>query len=186
MQTDEDRDRRLEALERRVRVLEDELAIRELLVSYGFAADSGDGPGTAALYTTDSSTVIDHTLVFDGAAGILDLIADPGHQAIIPGSAHVMGPFSISVDGDTAVAVGYATTFTRTEGEVRVWRQSVNRWDCVRERDGATSAWRIARRDSRALIDPSASEHFRVGLDRPEHGRPWPPPVAPTPSEDVQ
>lgn len=162
---DEDR---LERLEQRVRLLEDERAIREVLVAYGFAADSGDGPGTAALYTDGSYTVIDDSLVFDGAAGILELIADPGHQAIIPGSAHVMGPFTIRVDGDVAVAVGYATTFTRADGEIRVWRQSVNRWDCERD---AELGWRIARRDSRTLVEPRASDHFRVALDHREETR---------------
>jgi len=153
-------DPRILDLERRVRELEDEREIHHVLIAYGFAVDSGDAPGTAALYTADSHTVIDHTTEIDGAAGMHEMVLGPQHQAIIPGAAHVMGPFSIAVEGDTAVAVGYATTFTRTDGAIGVWRQSVNRWRLARQPDG----WHIAERESRSLTDPTAAELLRRGL----------------------
>jgi hypothetical protein len=151
---------RMTILERRIRVLEDEADIRSVLVAYGFGVDSGDAPGTAALYSSDSLTVIDSNIIIDGAEGIHEMVLGPEHQSILPGCAHVMGPFEIRVDGDTAVAVGYATTFTRTDGEIGVWRQSVNRWNLERRLD----TWVIARRESRSLADPSASEFLQLGL----------------------
>jgi ketosteroid isomerase-like protein len=153
-------DQRIADLERRVRELEDEREIHHVLIAYGFAVDSGDASGTAALYTTDSRTVIDHTIEIRGAAGMHEMVLGPQHQAIIPGAAHVMGPLSIAVEDDTALAVGYATTFTRTDGAVGVWRQSVNRWHLTRQPDG----WHIAERESRSLSDPTAGELIRQGL----------------------
>ena len=153
-------DQRIVDLERRVRELEDEREIHHVLIAYGFAVDSGDASGTAALYTADSRTVIDHSTEIDGAAGMHEMVLGPQHQAIIPGAAHVMGPVSIAVEGDTAVAVGYATTFTRTDGAVGVWRQSVNRWRLTRQPDG----WHISERESRSLTDPTAGELLRQGL----------------------
>ena len=156
---------RMATLERRIRVLEDESDIRSVLVAYGFGVDSGDAPGTAALYKNDSLTVIDTNIIIDGAEGIHEMVLGPEHQAILPGCAHVMGPFEIRVNGDTAVAVGYATTFTRTGGEIGVWRQSVNRWNLERRLE----TWVIARRESRSLADPSASEFLQLGLPSGDH-----------------
>lgn len=157
-------DRRIAELELRVRELEDERAVRHVLVAYGFAVDSGDPEATARLYADDARTVIDHTVEIHGSAGMHEMVLGPEHQAIIPGAAHVMGPLEVSVHGDLAVAVGYATTFTRTDGTVGVWRQSVNFWRLRRELDG----WRIAERESRSLTDPTAAELLRRGLpDRP-------------------
>jgi ketosteroid isomerase-like protein len=152
-------------LERRIRMLEDEAHIRSVLVAYGFGVDSGDASGTAALYTSDSLTVIDTNIIIDGAEGIHEMVLGSEHQSILPGCAHVMGPFEIRVDGDAAVAVGYATTFTRTDGDIGVWRQSVNRWDLVRRLE----TWVIARRESRSLDDPSASEFLQLGLPSGAH-----------------
>src|SRR2546427_5418213 len=42
------------ALARRVQALEDELAIHRQIVRYGFAVDTGDADGAAALFTEDS------------------------------------------------------------------------------------------------------------------------------------
>jgi len=158
--SDRTADQRIADLERRVRELEDEREVHHVLIAYGFAVDSGDAPGTAALYSADSRTVIDHTIEIQGAAGMHEMVLGPQHQAIIPGAAHVMGPVSIAVEDDTAVAVGYATTFTRTDGAVGVWRQSVNRWRLTRQPD----SWHIAERESRSLTDPTAGELLRQGL----------------------
>ena len=163
-------DDRIAALERRLRVLEDEADIRSVLVAYGFGVDSGDAAGTAALYSTDSRTVIDSSVIIDGARGIHEMVLGTEHQAILPGCAHVMGPFDVEVVGDTARAIGYATTVTRDEGEISVWRQSVNRWHLVRDSD----TWIISQRESRNLSDPSAADLLRLGL----------PPVALRPPEN--
>ena len=58
-----------------------------------------------------------------------------------------MGPFDVRVDGNRAVAIGYATVFAR-QGEARVvWRQSFGKWELTR----IAGRWLIARRISRSL-----------------------------------
>lgn len=154
---------RLAMLEARVAHLEAVRAIEHTLVAYGFGVDSLDAAGTAALYTDDTLLVVDGQAIAEGSQSVHDMVLGPEHGAIAPGSAHVMGPFDVTVDGDDAVAVGYATTYARTAGEVRVWRQAVNRWELRRE-GGSGGAWRIRRRESVSLGDPAAAGLLRQGL----------------------
>jgi ketosteroid isomerase-like protein len=168
---------RLEALEARVAELEAVRAIEHTLVAYGFGVDSLDAPGTADLYTDDTHLVVDGRVIAEGPQSVHDMVLGPEHGAIAPGSAHVMGPFDVRVDGDDAVAVGYATTYARRaeDGSVRVWRQAVNRWELRRDAgdapdletgatEGTRGTWRIRRRESISLGDPAAAELLRQGL----------------------
>jgi ketosteroid isomerase-like protein len=169
---------RLATLEARVAELEAVRAIEHTLVAYGFGVDSLDAAGTAALYTDDTRLVVDGRTIAEGPQSVHDMVLGPEHGAIAPGSAHVMGPFDVRVDGDDAVAVGYATTYARTgpggtDGEVRVWRQAVNRWELRREpgdaldpeaTGGTRGTWRIRRRESISLDDPAAAGLLRQGL----------------------
>ena len=59
----------LEALTRRVQVLEDERAIERTLVRYGFAVDSNDAEALVALSTDDTVIEIDGTPLFHGSGG---------------------------------------------------------------------------------------------------------------------
>ncbi len=161
---------RLATLEARVAELEAVRAVEHTLVAYGFGVDSLDAAGTAALYTDDTRLVVDGHTIAEGPQSVHDMVLGPEHGAIAPGSAHVMGPFDVQVDGDDAVAVGYATTYARREedGPVRVWRQAVNRWELRRdpgaEGGGEGGTWRIRRRESISLGDPAAAGLLRQGL----------------------
>lgn len=181
---------RLATLEARVAELEAVRDIEHTLVAYGFGVDSLDADGTAGLYTDDTRLVVDGRVIAEGPQAVHDMVLGPEHGAIAPGSAHVMGPFDVQVDGDDAVAVGYATTYARVgsedggpDGEVRVWRQAVNRWELRREPGGApgpdpeTGAtggtrgpWRIRRRESISLGDPAAAGLLRQGLPGSSRG----------------
>jgi uncharacterized protein (TIGR02246 family) len=152
---------RLAELERRVRELEDERRIRELLVRYGFAVDSGDADATAALYTDDCVIDVDRgTAVFHGADGARGLVTGEAHQAILPRCAHMIGPLTVRLDRDEAVATGYACVVVQEEDGPRVWRQGCNRGSLRRTEDG----WRIARRQTIAAGSPAAGALLRGGL----------------------
>ncbi len=138
---------RIDLLERRLAMLEDEAAIRHLFVRYGLAVDTGDVEATIALYTQDCHVDIDGVNIMNGRQEARGMVESPIHQALLPFCAHVMGPFDISVDGDRATAIGYATVFTKGDERRQVWRQSFGRWDLVRD-DGR---WLIARRIARSL-----------------------------------
>ena len=151
----------VERLTRQVQLLEDERAIHRTLVRYGFAVDTDDAPATANLYADDCVIEIDGGLnVFRGAEGVHALVNSEAHQAILPNCAHMMGPFVIDVDGDRAVATGYACVVVRSGDTFGIWREGCNRWELER-RDGA---WRITHRRSVGVGNPGAQEVLSRGL----------------------
>ena len=150
----------LAGLAQRVRVLEDERAIHRTLVRYGFAVDSNDADALVTLYTDDSVIEIDGTPLFHGSDGARALVNSPAHQAILPNCAHMIGPLSIEVDGDHAVAVGYACVVVRDGDTLQIWREGCNRWELERRAD----EWQIARRQSFAVGTPGAQDILRSGL----------------------
>lgn len=150
----------IEDLAQRVQALEDERAIHRTLVRYGFAVDSDDAEALVALYTDDTVIEIDGTPLFHGSDGARALVRSPAHQAILPNCAHMIGPLSIEVDGDHAVAVGYACVVVRGDEAFTIWREGCNRWELERRADG----WQIARRQSFAVGTPGAQDILRSGL----------------------
>ncbi|MEW6267878.1 MAG: nuclear transport factor 2 family protein [Thermodesulfobacteriota bacterium] len=145
---------RLDALERRVAALEDELAIHRLIVSYGFAVDTGDASATAALFTEDTVYDVDTTLVMRGRDGVADMVRGPRHQSLLPNCAHTIGPAVVQVDGERALATAYSRIYLRRNDELALWRLSFNRFELVR-REGR---WQIARRTTRLLGHAEAQE----------------------------
>jgi uncharacterized protein (TIGR02246 family) len=138
---------RLAALEQRVRLLEDTLAITQLVASYGPLVDAGDAESVAALWTVDG--------VYDvegwdmrGRDDLRAMVLSEGHQHLITGGcAHFLGPAQVVVDGDRAVAVCESILVRHRDGGYSVRRAGANHFDLVRESDG----WRIAHRVTRAL-----------------------------------
>lgn len=150
----------IEDLAQRVQALEDEREIHRTLVRYGFAVDSDDAEALVELYTDDTVIEIDGTPLFHGSDGARALVRSPAHQAILPNCAHMIGPLSIEVDGDHAVAVGYACVVVRGDEAFTIWREGCNRWELERRADG----WQIARRQSFAVGTPGAQDILRSGL----------------------
>jgi uncharacterized protein (TIGR02246 family) len=151
----------LAALAARVQVLEDVVAVHRVLVSYGLAVDAGDATATAALYADDCDVDIDGIARFRGRQDIHDMVLGDAHQAILGECAHVMGPYAVEVDGDHAVAIGYATVFVRDDGQIKPWRQAYGRFELER-RDGG---WQITERVSRAVGSPQRADVLGPATD---------------------
>ena len=150
-------------IETRLRALEDQIAIYQLLSSYGPLVDSGDAEATAALWTEDGvydwgggPKPADGTAVpKEGNAGaaysraeVAAMVAGKNHQGLIAaGAGHVIGLPHVVVDGDTAVATGYARLYGWNGEHFVVLRVSANRWELVRTPEG----WRVANRTNRPL-----------------------------------
>ena len=151
-----------EALARRVQRLEDERDIQRTLVRYGCAVDSGDGDATADLYTDDCVIELDFGggRTFRGRDGAKALVDDETHQSLLPDCAHLIGPLSVEVEGDHAVATGYATVVRRTGDDFSIWREGCGRWELVR-REGE---WRISHRTSIAVGSAAAQSLLTAGL----------------------
>jgi hypothetical protein len=101
--------------EARLRVLEDEKAIRELISAYCYHADSGHDDELLALFTEDgvlSSKVGDHAHATTGTEQLRAQIADPaGHHRpdLYRHGLHLLGEnLVVDVSGDEATASSYS------------------------------------------------------------------------------
>lgn len=159
---------RVRQLEERLRTLEDDKAIRELLARYGFNADQGRSDDFVALFETDGALEVtlskaraqgasiaegdalasagdvpgeDVVVRHEGHAALGAFIRDPkGHKAIEGMSLHLMGNNLVTrIDGDTATAESYNLTIVRRGAQFHVIGAAVNIWHLVKI-DGA---WRI-------------------------------------------
>jgi hypothetical protein len=154
---------RLAALEARVRLLEDEVALHRLMTSYGPAVDSGSADEAGALWTADGTYETDGGTagVMQGSAGVAAMVRGKGHQSLLPNCAHQVGPGVVKVEGDRAEATTYSRVYLREGDTYRVWRVAVNEWHFVRTADG----WRIERRINRSLGHPESAGLLRHALD---------------------
>ncbi|MGW9131857.1 nuclear transport factor 2 family protein [Streptomyces sp. NPDC055681] len=138
---------RLDRLERRLAELEAERDIARLLASYGPLVDSGSADHVASLWEPHGVYDVDD-LFMDGPAQIGAMVNGERHQDIITGgSAHLLGPHQITVDGDTAVAIGHSLLVRHQDGRFVVFRATAHRWRLRRGPEG----WRVVRRVARVL-----------------------------------
>jgi len=138
---------RIGQLEARLGALEDQVALYQLVASYGPAVDSGSAEEAAAIWVEDGTyDTIPRPL--EGRDDIAAMVRSDGHQSLIHnGCAHVMALPHLRLDGDRAVATGYSRVYLRDGDGFRVWRASSNRWEFVRTPEG----WRATSRVNRAL-----------------------------------
>jgi len=158
----EDAEARLERLEARVRQLEDQVALYQLISSYGPAVDSGSAEVVAAIWTEDG-TYDTIPAPLEGRAALEGMVRSEGHQGLIAnGCAHVMALPYVTLDGDRAVSTGYSRVYLNDGDGFRVWRASSNRWEFERRPEG----WRAVSRVNRALDGTEeARQLLRDGLD---------------------
>jgi hypothetical protein len=147
MTTTEELVARIEHLEGRVRLCEDEREIRELLSRYGYNADCCRDDEYVALWTehasydlsiamTDRNQGEEVTYSWRGKDGIRALITDPnGHRLpdFYGHSMHVSNEnLVIHVDGDTAVANSYSLLYKEVDGKIDLLSAGSNEWTLKR------------------------------------------------------
>jgi hypothetical protein len=164
-------DDRLLAIERRLLELEDQIAIYQLMSSYGPLVDSGDADAASELWIEDGvydwgggtpvpgappKQGVDGSAY--GRAAIADMVRGPlTQESILNGAAHVAGFPHVALDGDRAVAITYSRLYRYDVDNFRVWRVAANRWEFVRTPEG----WRVSSRVNRGL---NGSEEARALL----------------------
>jgi hypothetical protein len=155
---------RLGALEGRVRLLEDQLAIMRLINSWGPAVDTGSSAEAGALWEEGGVLESDMSRL-EGPAAVVAMVESDGQQALIrQGCAHVQSAPIITVDGDRAVAIAYSQVFLHAEEGHEVWRVSANRWECQRTPNG----WRLTRRVNRVIDgEPAARSVLARAFEPP-------------------
>lgn len=154
-----DMEARLAALEARLRAAEDQLAIQNLLNTYGPLVDSATADPAAALWVEGGGytfTLPDGgTKRLEAPGEIAGMYGWAGHLDLVnTGCAHLTATPKITVSGDEAQAVGYSVVILREGDRWYLWRAAVNHWALRRTDDG----WRIVERFNRAL-DGSDESH---------------------------
>ncbi len=146
-------DEQLEALERRLKELEDTFAIYQLVASYGPSIDGGANPEAGLLWTEDAWYDSDAPSAGpqgvhgrDGINGVADMMANADR-----GIAHITHMPIVKIDGDRAVVTGHSNTFHQEGDEFHIGRIAANRWELERV-DGT---WQVRLRTNR-MLDGSA------------------------------
>jgi uncharacterized protein (TIGR02246 family) len=134
----------------RLRRLEDDRDIRQLIASYGPAVDAGDADAAARLWANDGVYDVDGWRM-EGRADVHAMVSSPAHQNLVAkGCCHFLGPCVVRVTGDEAVAVCESLVLIRDgrdEEGYRVWRATAHHFALRRIDD----QWQIATRTSRVL-----------------------------------
>ena len=150
-----------DALEDRLRAVEDRLAIYQLIASHPPAADTGSGAYYRDAFVENGVMDLGGGKRADGNAAIAGMVATPEHRTAIEGGlCHFAGLPRVTITGDTAVAISYLQIVTPNRGappvEVaghgttsgfRIHRAGANRWDLKRTAQG----WKVVKRSLRPL-----------------------------------
>jgi hypothetical protein len=150
---------RLAALEARLRTAEDHLEILNLLNSYGPLVDSATAKPAGELWVEGGGYNFTVPGGGDKRLEAPDEIAGmygwEGHLDLVnTGCSHLTATPKITVDGDSAQAVGYSFVVLREGERWFLWRAAINHWTLRRTQAG----WRIVERFNRAL-DGSEESH---------------------------
>lgn len=155
--TSEDGTPSLSDIERRLRSLEDQLAIHRIIMTHPPAADTGNAEfwleiqGDSGLtdYGTDPGQGVGDLVGLVTAAQLTGWTSSPQFQAAQQaGLAHVASAPVVVVTGDEASAWNYHQTIIREENGFRVFRLFSNHWKFSRSAHG----WHLDMRKCR-LID---------------------------------
>lgn len=161
-----DIEQRLAALEERVRELEDEREIRELLSRYGYYADACLDDEYLALFTEDGAMDVSQggtddpysVLRWQGQEAMRKFLTDrtAAHGNGFAGrSMHLQGNnLTVTVRGDTAVAAGYSFIFHQDGPQLKLLSASTNSWKLTK----TGGVWRIAERKRRMLGAPDTAD----------------------------
>ncbi len=154
----------VEALMKRVQLLEDQAELSQLVARYGPSVDSGSAEAAAELWTDDGVFDAVDAIRMQGYDEIVAMVKSDGHQGLIRnGCGHVLTAPVVVIDGDEAEGRNYALNIRWDAQQDRFWvaRVSANSWRWVR----TPSGWRTA-------------ERINANLDgTPEHRQVLTPPV---------
>ena len=159
---------RLAALETRVRAAEDQLEIIRLLNTYGPLVDSGSSEAASQLWVEGGGYNFSGGLSggtrLSAPDELVSMYETEGHKGLVnTGVSHFTATPRITVNGDSAEAVGYSFVILKEGDRWFVWRGAINHWTLARTDDG----WRIAERYNRTLDGSEASHETMRRVLRP-------------------
>jgi hypothetical protein len=140
----------IEELKTRVRLLEDQVELGQLVARYGPSVDSGLADATADLWTDDGVFDAVGAIRMQGHDEIAAMVNGDGHQGLIEGGCgHVLTAPLVEIDGDEAEGRSYALNIRWDPEQDRFWvaRVSANSWRWLR----TTAGWRTVERTNANL-----------------------------------
>ena len=151
------------SIEDRLRRVEDQLAIYQLIAAYGPAIDACDYEQSFDLWTEDGVYEVGGLGIYEGRPGLKAMIDGPFHQGVVGGgSAHVGSLPYVIIDGDEAVATNYARLYAHKDGAFAPVRIVASRWLFKRCETG----WLIERRINRLLDGSDTSRALLAAANR--------------------
>jgi hypothetical protein len=146
-----------ETFDVRLRRIEDQIAIYQILSAYNAAADSSDFELMCELWHEDCEYHIPPPAdlepagqrppygVSHGHAGLREVMTCEYAQIVAAnGSGHINSLPHVNIDGDLASATSYQKLFLAKDGRYVLERLSAARWEFIRTKDG----WWISKRTS--------------------------------------
>jgi len=134
-------------IEQRLRAVEDQLAIYQIISAYGYAVDGCNAPVIGSLYSEDGVYAVGDFGTFRGREAIEGIASAPSHLALVTaGCGHVSTLPHVVIEGDRAVATCH-TMVVQNDGAdgYFVGRLSASRIELARQDDGQ---WRIVHRQN--------------------------------------
>ncbi|HEX7854623.1 MAG TPA: nuclear transport factor 2 family protein [Sphingobium sp.] len=143
---------RLLALEARVRKAEDHLEIVNLLMSYGPLVDSKTSEPAADLWVEGGgynfTVPTGEPARLEAPEGLVGMYEGEPHWWLVStGCSHFTATPKVTINGDSATAVGYSFVVLREDDRWFIWRAAINHWTLTRTDKG----WRIVERFNRPL-----------------------------------
>ncbi|TVV76741.1 nuclear transport factor 2 family protein [Sphingomonas solaris] len=142
-------DTALSAIEARLRKLEDQTAIYQVICGYGYAVDGLNGDAVGSCYTKDGVYAVGDIGSMDGRDTIVAITKDPGHLAYVgAGCAHISTLPHVVIEGDEAVATCHTMVAMHGDDGFFIGRLSASRIQLARQDDGS---WKIYHRQNYML-----------------------------------
>jgi hypothetical protein len=136
-------------VEERLRALEDQQAIYQVVCGYGYSVDGCNAASVGERYTEDGVYAVGDMPSWVGREAVAGITASAGHlQLVGAGCAHMSTLPFVVIDGDRAVATCHTMVPMHGENGFFIGRLSASRIELVREGDGK---WRIMHRQNYML-----------------------------------
>ncbi|MGN6335879.1 nuclear transport factor 2 family protein, partial [Mycobacterium sp.] len=122
----------IEDIAARLRRLEDEHDIAQLIASYGPAVDAANADAAAALWAEDGTYDVE-AWNMQCRADVRAMVSSTSHRDLVAnGCCHFIGPSVVTVTEDKAVAVSESLVLVRDGAGYRVWRATANHFELRR------------------------------------------------------
>ncbi len=133
-------------MEDRLRAIEDQLAIYQVVCSYGYAVDGLNADAVGSCYVQDGVYAVGDIGAYEGRDRIAAITSDPSHLAYVKaGCAHISTLPYVVIDGDRASATCHTMVATHGENGFFIGRLSASRLELARQPD---SSWKILHRQN--------------------------------------